>query len=508
MSKSKHYDSLDLGSLLKTPGYGSGSPLNVSADPITRQKITVTLDQLRPFAMNPRQSRNPLFDDIKESIRQRGLDAPPPVSRRPGEDHYIIVNGGNTRLAILNELWEETRDRQYFEIEVDFVPWKSDAHALTGHLIENDARGEMTFIDRAMAILQLKQLWESEQPEAVPLSQRELARRLTEAGYKVSQTMVNRIIFTLEYLAPNIPSVLNAGLGKPQIERLIKLRNACEEGWKTLAPERNIYEFAIAFDLALSACDRYADDWNYDMAQDDILRHLAGHLDTAYGELLVAVEQALYQGSRQPMTSGVDPAPMAAVATGNTREAADGASSAAPVTASPAPTASRAPAAKAATPPRGATPAQTPEAPVTDIHPLALLTEHVAILVEDRVDPLPVLAEVRERLISLVMQGANACALPEGLLVRDDNSPVGFAVRQPAHEMTVEQTRFWWLLRLITEPTDTTPNGMIQLTSETPWANPLMLLFPESGWAAMASAAALEVLVLARRCRAEWVPAQ
>ena len=45
--------------------------------------MIVTLDQLRPYEFNPRVMRNPNYDDIKASIRQRGLDTPPPITRRP-----------------------------------------------------------------------------------------------------------------------------------------------------------------------------------------------------------------------------------------------------------------------------------------------------------------------------------------------------------------------------------------------------------------------------------------
>src|SRR3546814_4247422 len=83
-------------------------------------------------------------DLIKASIRERGLDAAPAITRRPGEDHYIIRNGGNTRLAILRELWSETKDEQFFRISCLFRPWPSRGEVvmLTGHLAENELRGD------------------------------------------------------------------------------------------------------------------------------------------------------------------------------------------------------------------------------------------------------------------------------------------------------------------------------------------------------------------------------
>ncbi|CAM6351453.1 ParB N-terminal domain-containing protein [Escherichia fergusonii] len=74
--------------------------------------MPVALNQLRAFDLNPRLTKNPEYDEIKESIRNRGLDYPPQITQRPGESFYIIANGGNTRLAILNELWLETHDKK------------------------------------------------------------------------------------------------------------------------------------------------------------------------------------------------------------------------------------------------------------------------------------------------------------------------------------------------------------------------------------------------------------
>jgi hypothetical protein len=85
--------------------------------------IVVTLDELRPYELNPRLTRNPLYDEIKASIKERGLDAPPPITRRPGADDYIIRNGGNTRLSILRELWSETKEERFFRITCQFRPW-------------------------------------------------------------------------------------------------------------------------------------------------------------------------------------------------------------------------------------------------------------------------------------------------------------------------------------------------------------------------------------------------
>ncbi len=85
--------------------------------------MVVTLDELRPYELDPRLTRNPLYV-MKSRPRSANAasDAPPPITRRPGSDHYIIRNGGNTRPAILRELWAETRDERFFRIGCLFRP--------------------------------------------------------------------------------------------------------------------------------------------------------------------------------------------------------------------------------------------------------------------------------------------------------------------------------------------------------------------------------------------------
>lgn len=114
----------DLAGKLLSEGFTSNAPLvGTLTDPIAETQVIATLDELAPYELDPRLTRNPRYDEIKESIRERGLDAPLVITRRPGGKHYIIRNGGNTRLAILRELWTETKDERCFRIPCLFRPW-------------------------------------------------------------------------------------------------------------------------------------------------------------------------------------------------------------------------------------------------------------------------------------------------------------------------------------------------------------------------------------------------
>ncbi|MCM2329712.1 integrating conjugative element, PFGI_1 class, ParB family protein [Geopseudomonas sagittaria] len=209
------------------------------SDPLCDTPMRVTLEQLRPYEHNPRLIRNPQYEEIKASIRTRGLDQAPPITRRPGESHFIIRNGGNTRLAILNELWQETRDERFFRIHCLFRPWADETTALLGHMAENDLHSPLTFIERALSVAKIKTLFQRDGGE---LSQSELARRLTAGGYPISQPHISRMLDTLEHLLPGLPQTLYAGLGKPLIQRLLGLRKQAKRVWDRHPDTRNDFD--------------------------------------------------------------------------------------------------------------------------------------------------------------------------------------------------------------------------------------------------------------------------
>lgn len=224
----------DMASKLAGGGFdSSGQATDALADPVADTPMTVTLDELRPYELDPRMVRNPLYDEIKESIRERGLDAPPAITRRPGADHFIIRNGGNTRLAILRELWSETREERFFRISCLYRRWldRGEIVALTGHLVENELHGGLSFIERALGVEKLRELYEEE--DGKPVTQSELARRLRADGYPALQPHISRMREAIEHLLPAIPSVLYGELGRHQVEQLNSLRRSGRRSWET-----------------------------------------------------------------------------------------------------------------------------------------------------------------------------------------------------------------------------------------------------------------------------------
>ncbi|MGJ8518332.1 ParB family protein [Carnimonas bestiolae] len=197
--------------------------------PDREMPITLTLDELRPYDRNPRTLRNPKFDEIKESIRAVGLRQKIAVTQRPGDDKYIISDGGNTRYTVLNELWQETGDERFYRLDCHFAPWRGEINILAGHLAENANRGSLSWIENARGVYEAKRMLE--QSEGKELSQRTLATQLRELGYAVDQSRISRMLYTVEYLLPTLRQPLESGMGQPQVQKLITLRNFCESFW-------------------------------------------------------------------------------------------------------------------------------------------------------------------------------------------------------------------------------------------------------------------------------------
>lgn len=298
----------DLKDRLLAPGFTAPPVLEQLSDPISDTPMVLTLDQVLPWHDNPRTTRNPKYDELKESIRHRGLDTPPPVTRRPGEDKYRIRNGGNTRLEILNELYKETGDERYFRFNCLFRPWdkqRGEIIALTGHLAENDLKGDLKFIERAVGIQKAKAWYEKEKGE--PVGIRELSRKLTDDGYPVSHSHISRMLDAVEILLPAIPVMLYSGLGKPQIEKLLSLRKSASSCWARLYAGEGI-DFEMLFQDTLAIFDSSPDEFIFERFQDELIGQMKRPLGLRYDQILLEITNGQQEQRRGTLVDLPTPA--------------------------------------------------------------------------------------------------------------------------------------------------------------------------------------------------------
>ncbi|EHO9075911.1 ParB family protein [Salmonella enterica] len=265
---------LNLGDALLQGAKEPSSAPAVPVLPTSEMPMVLTLDEVAPNPDNPRTTRNPKYDEIKESIRTRGLDTVPKVTKNPDipGSPYIFSDGGNTRYAILRELYEETQDASFYRIHVLFKPWPGRLMCLLGHLAENDVRGDLTFIDKALGIKKARAIHEETLGRVVSL--RELSDLLGQQGYPIHYSLISRMEHTVEYLYPHIPLLLAAGFGYPQITQLLSLRTCIEKVWKLHCTE--VETESDVNTVFGEVCSQFDDPelYSFEMFRDELIGHL------------------------------------------------------------------------------------------------------------------------------------------------------------------------------------------------------------------------------------------
>ena len=225
----------DLGERISLSSYKNG------------QIFTLNIDQVSTYDKNPRQHKNSEYDSIYESIKANGLEDSLSVTQRPGDDllSFFLIRGGNTRLAILKELYKETKDKKYYEFNARFKNWKSESDAVIGHLRENDARGDYVFIDRALGVRQAKIELQAESNETI--SDKALIKVLTSQGYKLSGKDLRRMNYAIDNLNPYCPKILTAHIDPRIIDDIKKLDKKSGELYAEMFPDSELVAWQEKF---------------------------------------------------------------------------------------------------------------------------------------------------------------------------------------------------------------------------------------------------------------------
>jgi ParB family protein of integrating conjugative element (PFGI_1 class) len=270
-----------------TPRSAPGNESTQRSDTPVALRLEVT--RIKTYDRNPRRSENPEYDRIKASIRANGMDQPLVVTRRPDETDYVVGAGGNTRLQVLQALYRETGEERFYWVDCLFKPWHHESDVLLAHLRENDLRGSMTFIDKARAVFEAKQLLEEEMG-LDELSQRRLETLLRDRGYSLSHGLISQMGYAVHTLLPVIPHALQSGLGRPQIERIRALDRAARGIWK----KHNLGEDETFEPVFAALCQRYdGPEWDVELLRSAIETEIAEALDVSIHAIRVELDAQL-----------------------------------------------------------------------------------------------------------------------------------------------------------------------------------------------------------------------
>lgn len=215
---------LEVSNSLNVPAPNSRSDLKHDTE-VDDSWASLPVTAVHFYERNPRKANNEAYAELKESIRVNGILQPLTVTKRPGETHYILYAGGNTRLQAIRELWEDTGDPKFRETRVIIKAWRGEASVLLAHMAENTQRNDMTFWDRANGTLEIKRQMEEESGKT--LSHREFEAEIKKFGLQTDLRTLSMYRFAVEKIADVGPwlSGLSVRAIQPRLNLLLKLAN-------------------------------------------------------------------------------------------------------------------------------------------------------------------------------------------------------------------------------------------------------------------------------------------
>src|SRR5690606_28277997 len=225
------------------------------------------------------------------------------ITRRSPDEPYMIKDGGNTRLEILHELYQETGDERFYRIDCMFHPWVDEEDAIAGHLVENDMRGGMLLIERALAAKTWKAMLDEKAGE--PISQRKAAEAMTARGWKMDFSNLSVLLFAADFLLPLIPDALWAGAGNSVVKKIRSLEKAYKDYWESIesiSSEPPKESWQSIWPRTLNECDDTQLD--FDSFRDLVDLRVGDALDVSFNTVRAEVDAILAGGK----PSGIKPA--------------------------------------------------------------------------------------------------------------------------------------------------------------------------------------------------------
>ena len=196
------------------------SPANHNESPISIRDIQV-------FRHNPRKSPNPLYHEIKDSIKSDGLSTPLHVVFHPDEQCWVLSRGGQTRLSILTELYNETNDSDFLHPSVVVEPYVSDCKLVVQHVVENKLRSPNSYFEIAKSLSLVRQMLTQENGGKSP-TQEDLSRYMSRSGFPVRRQSLSGYFYLSDTLLPQLSdtTLLSSVVSQSMMDQIRSLRHS------------------------------------------------------------------------------------------------------------------------------------------------------------------------------------------------------------------------------------------------------------------------------------------
>jgi len=220
------------------------------------RNLTLSLGDVLSWEKNARVLPNSAKPSLKEKIyKQGGLGYPLVITKRPGDEHYTIYKGGNTRLEILKELHaEHPDDRRFNDGLFYYSPYSgNELDIYISHDSENNDRGDLTFVERALEKATQFSVFKE---MGLGTEAKEFLSYLKEQhGSNVSKDAFSRLMLAVDYYQ-HIPHIMLLGkMSNKELRALHSMRIGIREAWVT-NKLGNVAQFEAVFFDALSSQER------------------------------------------------------------------------------------------------------------------------------------------------------------------------------------------------------------------------------------------------------------
>lgn len=192
----------------------------------------IPLDDIRPWAGNPRTTENEGFAQLYSSLKKTGYEGVFLVTQEPSTDFYIPYRGGNTTVRIMKTLKDEG-DERFTYVKCEVKEWPGLKVMQTKAHNENSARGDMSFTDNAVSLVSILQSHFGDDEQHLLASSTKLIEILASEGVKVNKRRLTVSIKFVQHIKDyfyNSTDKFNGGqLTLADAEQILKTKKTYEK---------------------------------------------------------------------------------------------------------------------------------------------------------------------------------------------------------------------------------------------------------------------------------------
>lgn len=200
----------------------------MSQSPAINIESPISIRDIRVFKLNPRKSPNPLYQEIKDSIRFSGLTTPLHVVLHPEEGAFVLSRGGQTRLKALNELYHETGEQRFLYPNVIQESYQDDCTLLVQHVAENQVRSPNTYFEIAKSLSIIRQMLT--QREGKSPTQEEISEYMNKFGSPIRRQSLSGYFYLSDTLSTQLSdtTLLASVITQTMMDQIRSLRRSLE----------------------------------------------------------------------------------------------------------------------------------------------------------------------------------------------------------------------------------------------------------------------------------------